>query len=169
MRGEVRDDVVTALRERDAAAVLVTHDRDEALALGDRAAVMAAGRILQTGRPDEVYERPVDRFVAGFLGEVSFLPDPSTEGSGNDPTTVLMARPGDLGLSVGGDDTVLSRRYVGAAWRFEVRRADRTVVRVDMPAGPGAELLEVGAACTVSVAATHPLHRVPRLSFSCGR
>ncbi len=161
LRGDVRDDVVTALRERSAAAVLVTHDRDEALALGDRVAVMSAGRILQTGRPDEVYERPVDRFVAGFLGEVSFLPGPSDDGSGTDPATVLMARPDDLSISAGGGDTVLSRRYVGSAWRFEVRGADDTVMRVDMPAGPGAEPLDVGAPCTVAVAATHPLHRVP--------
>ena len=74
LRDDVRRDVVAALRARDAAAVLVTHDREEALALGDRVAVMSAGRVLQIGRPDDVYERPVDRFVADFLGEASFLP-----------------------------------------------------------------------------------------------
>ena len=78
LRDDVRTDVIEALRLRNAAAVLVTHDREEALALGDRVAVMSAGRMLQIDRPDEVYERPTDRFVATFLGEASFLPDPDS-------------------------------------------------------------------------------------------
>ncbi len=76
LRDDVRTDVIEALRLRNAAAVLVTHDREEASALGDRVAVMSAGQMLQIDRPDEVYERPSDRFVATFLGEASFLPDP---------------------------------------------------------------------------------------------
>jgi iron(III) transport system ATP-binding protein len=152
LRDDVRTDVVTALRERNAAAVLVTHERDEALALGDRVAVMSAGRVLQIDRPDEVYERPVDRFVAEFLGEASFLPDESG--------AVLMARPHDLRLAPGGADVITSRRYLGSAWRFEVRCADGTEVGVDVPVGPDDAAFPVGAACTVSVAATHPLHRL---------
>ncbi len=77
LRDDVRNDVVAVLRQRNAAAVLVTHDREEALSLGDRVAVMSAGRVLQIDRPVEVYERPVDRFVAEFLGDASFLPDES--------------------------------------------------------------------------------------------
>jgi iron(III) transport system ATP-binding protein len=48
--------------------IYVTHDQAEALALGDRVAVMRGGQIIQIGPPDEVYERPVDSFVADFLG-----------------------------------------------------------------------------------------------------
>jgi ABC-type Fe3+/spermidine/putrescine transport system ATPase subunit len=153
LRDDVRHDVVAALRARNAAAVLVTHERDEALALGDRIAVMSAGRVLQIDRPDEVYERPVDRFVAEFLGEASFLPD--------DSGGLLMARPHDLRLTPGGDDVVTARRYLGSAWRFEVRRHDGTVVEVDLPVNPGESALPTGAGCTVTVAATHPLHRLP--------
>jgi ABC-type sulfate/molybdate transport systems ATPase subunit len=153
LRDDVRRDVVDALRARNAAAVLVTHERDEALALGDRVAVMSAGRVLQIDRPDEVYERPVDRFVAEFMGEASFLPD----GSGG----YLMARPHDLCLTAGGGDVVTGRRYLGSAWRFEVRRADGLHVEVDVPVDPGESALPSGAACTVSVAAAHPLHRLP--------
>ena len=47
----------------------VTHDQEEALALGDRVAVMAEGRVRQIGTPDEIYRRPADRFVAGFVGD----------------------------------------------------------------------------------------------------
>lgn len=153
LRDEVRSDVVTALRARDATAILVTHERDEALALGDRVAVMSAGRVLQIDRPDEVYERPVDRFVAEFLGEASFLPDGDA--------TVLMARPHDLSIVPGGPDTVVERRYLGASWRYRVRRADGSDVGVDVAVGPAETAPGVGAPCTVVVTATHPLHRLP--------
>ena len=157
LRDEVRTDVIEALRLRNAAAVLVTHDREEALAFGDRVAVMSAGRMLQIDRPDEVYERPSDRFVATFLGEASFLIDP------DDPSHAMMARPHDLSLVVddGGDDRVIARRYLGAAWRYSVRRSDGTDVDVDHPGGPTSTPLSVGDACTVVVDAGHPLHRLP--------
>jgi iron(III) transport system ATP-binding protein len=156
LRDDVRSDVVDALRQRNAAAVLVTHDREEALALGDRVAVMSAGRMLQIDRPDEIYERPSDRFVATFLGEASFLPDPDEAGM------VRMARPHDLTLVAGsGHDRVVARRYLGAAWRYTVRRDDGSDVDVDVPGAPGVTPAAVGTPCTVVVDAGHPLHRLP--------
>jgi putrescine transport system ATP-binding protein len=53
--------------------LIVTHDRDEAMVTADRLAVMRAGAIVQAGPPAEVYERPRDLFVAGFLGEVNLF------------------------------------------------------------------------------------------------
>jgi len=53
--------------------VIVTHDQDEALALADRIAVMRAGRIEQIGTPIEIYERPANRFVAGFVGATNLV------------------------------------------------------------------------------------------------
>jgi spermidine/putrescine transport system ATP-binding protein len=53
--------------------VFVTHDQEEALTMSDRIAVMQAGRILQLGTPEEIYNAPVDRFVADFIGETNFL------------------------------------------------------------------------------------------------
>jgi ABC-type sugar transport system ATPase subunit len=55
--------------------ILVTHDQIEALAVGERIAVMRAGRVEQVGTPRELYDRPASRFVAGFLGDppMSFL------------------------------------------------------------------------------------------------
>jgi iron(III) transport system ATP-binding protein len=152
LRDDVRTDVVAALRERHAAAVLVTHERDEALGLGDRIAVMEGGRLLQVGEPDELYERPADRFVAEFLGAASFL--------STDDGELLMARPHDLRVTPGGDDVVTTRRYLGSAWRVEVRLADGVIVDVDMPVGPDEPAPQVGAPVTVSIAATHPLHRL---------
>lgn len=155
LRDDVRTDVIEALRLRNAAAVLVTHDREEALALGDRVAVMFDGQMLQIDRPDEVYERPSDRFVATFLGEASFLADPDS------PGLAMMARPHDLTVIDGGDDRVTARRYLGAAWRYTIRRVDGSHVDVDLAGGPGTTPLNVGDACTVVVDAGHPLHRLP--------
>ena len=53
--------------------ILVTHDQEEALTMSDRVVVMNAGRILQIGTPEEVYERPRTRFVAEFLGTANIL------------------------------------------------------------------------------------------------
>jgi iron(III) transport system ATP-binding protein len=159
LRDDVRTDVIEALRRRNAAAVLVTHDREEALALGDRVAVMSNGRMLQIDRPDEVYERPSDRFVATFLGEASFLPDP------DEPGMTMMARPHDLTLVADSDaddaDRVAARRYLGASWRYTVQRSDGSDVDVDLPGGPGTTPLSVGDSCTVIINTDHPLLRLP--------
>jgi spermidine/putrescine ABC transporter ATP-binding subunit len=54
--------------------IYVTHDQEEALTMSDRVAVMNDGQVVQVGRPEELYDRPIDRFVAGFIGESNFLP-----------------------------------------------------------------------------------------------
>ncbi len=68
MRTEMRTELRRLHRRVGATMVYVTHDQVEALTLGDRVAVLGAGRLQQVGSPDEVYERPVNRFVATFVG-----------------------------------------------------------------------------------------------------
>ncbi len=53
--------------------VYVTHDQEEALTMSDRIGVMNEGRLLQVGTPEEIYESPVNRFVADFIGETNFI------------------------------------------------------------------------------------------------
>ena len=54
--------------------IYVTHDQEEALTMSDRIAVMNDGKVAQVGRPEDLYDRPSNRFVAGFIGESNFLP-----------------------------------------------------------------------------------------------
>ena len=54
--------------------IFVTHDQEEALTMSDRIGVMSAGKLQQVGSPKEIYNNPVNRFVASFIGESNFLP-----------------------------------------------------------------------------------------------
>jgi spermidine/putrescine transport system ATP-binding protein len=62
--------------------IFVTHDQDEALSMADRVAVMRDGRILQDGPPARIYDRPVDPWVASFIGHMNFLPGQVEEVAG---------------------------------------------------------------------------------------
>jgi putative spermidine/putrescine transport system ATP-binding protein len=64
-------------------SVMVTHDQEEALTMSDRVVVMNHGRILQSGTPNEVYDRPRTRFVAEFLGAANILPFAVVRGEQN--------------------------------------------------------------------------------------
>ncbi|WP_421696251.1 ABC transporter ATP-binding protein [Aestuariivirga sp.] len=64
--------------------VHVTHDLEEAMMLADRICVMRAGRILQLGEPSDIYYRPADTFVAGFIGETNLIPISITGRSGSE-------------------------------------------------------------------------------------
>ena len=70
LRDRLRDETLDLLKARGVAAVIVTHDPEEAMRMGDRLAVMCEGRIVQCGTPSELYRRPASPFVASFLGEV---------------------------------------------------------------------------------------------------
>jgi multiple sugar transport system ATP-binding protein len=68
LRAELRRELKQLHQQLDATMVYVTHDQVEAMTLADRIAVMKLGVIQQIGTPDEIYARPVNLFVAGFLG-----------------------------------------------------------------------------------------------------
>ncbi len=65
----------------------VTHDQEEALTLSDHIAVMNRGRLLQEGTPSQIYERPVTRFVADFIGQTNFI-EGAVESADRSATTV---------------------------------------------------------------------------------
>ena len=72
--------------------LLVTHDQEEALSMSDRVCVMREGRIVQTGSPRQLYDQPVNRYVADFVGKTNFFKRPS----GSD---VLSVRPEQIDIA----------------------------------------------------------------------
>lgn len=73
LRDSMRLEIRRICKERGVTAVYVTHDRKEALSMADRIAVLDGGVIVQLGTPDQLYRRPVNSFVAGFLGDANFI------------------------------------------------------------------------------------------------
>jgi spermidine/putrescine ABC transporter ATP-binding subunit len=74
LREEMRIEISGLQRRLGIATVFVTHDQGEALTMSDRIAVMRHGRIEQIGTPEDIYERPTTRFVAGFIGAINMQP-----------------------------------------------------------------------------------------------
>src|SRR5437870_1026301 len=68
---EMRDEIQRLQRDHGIATVHITHDQEEALSMADRVAVMQNGRIVQVGEPREIYARPANRDVAGFVGHAN--------------------------------------------------------------------------------------------------
>src|SRR5215510_1211446 len=73
LRASMQVELKEIQRKLGVTTIFVTHDQSEALSLSDRIAVVAEGRSRQLGTPDEIYRRPLDRFVASFVGDVNVL------------------------------------------------------------------------------------------------
>ena len=133
--------------------VFVTHDQGEAMALANRIAVMNEGRILQQGKPEEIYESPASEFVAGFIGEANMLRGHRASGTvrlasgaiisdpGPDGEVVVVVRPSNVRLAenVANLETVLSGRlvdkvYLGTHVSLKLVLADGHKVVVHRPA-----------------------------------
>ena len=93
LRVTVREEVSALLRRQGATTMLVTHDQEEALSLADTVAVLRDGVIVQQGTPAELYSRPVDARLAGFLGEANLL-EATFEGVGPDHARPAAIAPG---------------------------------------------------------------------------
>jgi spermidine/putrescine transport system ATP-binding protein len=73
LRKEMQVELKQIHRSVGASFVYVTHDQEEAMSMSDRICVMANGHVVQEGSPREIYERPATRYVAGFVGDMSFV------------------------------------------------------------------------------------------------
>jgi putative spermidine/putrescine transport system ATP-binding protein len=81
LRAEVRVEIRELQQKLGLTTVMVTHDQEEALSMADRLVVMAQGEMRQAGTQRDLYERPADRFVAGFVGRSNFI-EGTVEGEG---------------------------------------------------------------------------------------
>ncbi len=73
LRQDVRVEIRRLQQSLGLTTIMVTHDQEEAMTMGDRLVVMSGGLVQQTGSPRELYQRPANRFVAGFVGRSNFL------------------------------------------------------------------------------------------------
>ncbi len=118
LRVEMRAEIKSLHQRLGNTIVYVTHDQVEAMTLGDRIAVMKDGRVQQLGTPEDIYERPANLYVAGFMGSptMSFLPVRLQANGGRWTTELTAARTRrvDLGpvrdASWDGRDVVLGLR-----------------------------------------------------------
>ncbi len=169
LRGDMRREIARIHRESNATAMYVTHDQIEAMTLADQIVVLKDGVIQQIGTPVEIYEKPANRFVAGFFGtpSMNFLEADLTQGAGsasargngfeipvplaNVPSlrpaaaavdrVVVGIRPERLSLAKSGDEVSLR----GEVAMREVLGAE-VVLHVESAAGPLTVRTDAGAA-----------------------
>ncbi|MBA3910292.1 MAG: spermidine/putrescine ABC transporter ATP-binding protein [Rhodobacter sp.] len=84
LRREMQIELQTLQRQLGITFVLVTHDQEEALSMSDRICIMRGGRIVQSGSPNALYDQPVSRYVADFVGKSNFIDGIVTAQSGKD-------------------------------------------------------------------------------------
>src|SRR5512139_260828 len=119
IREELRRTIRQIQRELNMTTVLVTHDQEEAFALADRIGVMHQGRLLECGRPDDLYTRPATRFVSTFLGAANLLLGYrtsrgvrfDTRGTDRPHEVVAVLRPEEVELAV--DEPQVRSNFVG--------------------------------------------------------
>ena len=148
--------------------IIVTHDQEEALVMADRVAVLKDGSILQCGTPQEVYERPANRFVAGFIGVMNFIEGEvgadamfragsevlacDLNGLKRDQKAVLAVRPENIVLKSDGTGiagTVVDVAYHGLDRQLYVKTALSAAPLQVRLAATGAAAAQTGAAVSL--------------------
>jgi iron(III) transport system ATP-binding protein len=150
LRSQIRDLVLHVIKRTTASTVIVTHDPEEAMFMGDRIGVMRDGRIVQQGTPEELYDHPVSAFVAELFSDVNHILGIVRDGRVETPLGVVAAngladgteaevlvRPDSLVLGPVGDGTasgsVLAVRMLG----------ESSLVHLGVARGPGSEDLHI--------------------------
>jgi putative spermidine/putrescine transport system ATP-binding protein len=156
LRDSMRIEIKRLHRETGATIIFVTHDQEEALALADRICLMNDGQIEQIGKPEDIYERPANTFVADFIGASNLiygtittdnrmatadgiLPLPADCAAQAGQRVALVVRPEKLMLC-NRDDALLSGRveesiYAGSETRLLIRLPRDTLMTVRRGAG----------------------------------
>lgn len=132
LRKQVRSELRALQRRAGIAFLMVTHDREEALSISDRIALMNSGRLEQCGAPEELYERPATRFAAGFLGVVNWIGRVGVR-----PERLRLSReaPGDGARSVGA--RIESVSFLGNCVHVELVAESGERLVSEQPAGNG--------------------------------
>jgi ABC-type Fe3+/spermidine/putrescine transport system ATPase subunit len=182
IRVQVRGEIRRLQQALGITTIYVTHDQEEALSLSDRVAVMRDGRIQQVATPRELYERPVNRFVADFVGTNNFIPGVCAErGAGGilvetalgviygraedgiaaGTRCVLAVRPENVTLGSAGDNVFEGRvafaSYLGSTLRYDVETPAGVLLKVDVRDAWHHQLLAIGQPVRVGFPASAAL------------
>ena len=146
LRDRLLEDLERIFDSLHVTALYVTHDRGEAFTLGDRVAVMRAGRVVQAGTPDEVWARPADEDVARFLGLANV-----NDGVVTRPESVHVER-----VAAGGDGVVTEAVREGPTVRLTVRldtdeELEAVLAALDHPAAGDRVRVEIDPAGIVEL------------------
>jgi spermidine/putrescine transport system ATP-binding protein len=132
LRKQMRSELKDLQRRIGITFLFVTHGQEEALTLSDRIAVMRQGRIEQIGTPEEIYLRPLNRFVAGFLGAVNWI-----EGVGVRPEATRISRVAPPEGSRASPATITGSAFLGNCFQVEARLPSGTSVVAEVPRPDG--------------------------------
>jgi iron(III) transport system ATP-binding protein len=182
IRVQVRAEIRKLQKDLGITTVYVTHDQEEALSMSDRVAVMRDGRVLQVASPKDLYERPVGRFVADFVGTNNFIDGrcrevaagrvaaetalgviraATTTRVGAGERCVLAVRPENIGLGAAHENTFAGRivlaSYLGSTLRYDVEVGDGIVLKVDVGDPWHHEVLPMGVAVHITFPASAAL------------
>ncbi len=148
LRVEMRDEILRVQRAAGIAALLVTHDQEEALSIADRVAVMRDGRLVQVAPPRELYDSPADEGIARFVGDANLWPGQvvaegrvstpvgliacDTRGFDAGDSTVVLVRPENVVPQAAEDGAgvncfsgaIIADRFLGASRRLDLAVAD---------------------------------------------
>ncbi len=156
VRRQLREEIRRIQIAVGTTTLFVTHDQEEALALGDRVGVMSAGRLEQIAPPDELYDRPRTAFVAEFVGLTNRLSGTASDGTvdlvgqripllegsaGPGPVTALV-RPESVGLTpeAGAPSHVVAISFLGSLCRVQVALPNGELVVAQTSAAEGTAL-----------------------------
>jgi ABC-type Fe3+/spermidine/putrescine transport system ATPase subunit len=156
LRERTRRELRQLIKRIGITAVFVTHEQEEAFDLGDRVAVLSAGRLNQVGTPEDLYERPANLFVGTFVGRANVLRGAAARALGAADGEVVLVRPERLRFASGGGlrGVVAERRYTGAAALFQVdlETGERVEVQAEPQAASVGDRVRIEAARTLRLA-----------------
>ena len=168
LRLEMRSEIRRICKEFGLTGIYVTHDRDEALSMADRMAIMDGGKLVQVGSPEEIYKNPATRMVAEFIGETNLIEGMVLRESSRlgyydveVPFGVLRARPNnDEWRPVNGQPVVISVRPEALTFRDIPDSPNRFPGRILNTTYLGATVqyeMRVGPTVTIKVCEMNPL------------
>lgn len=116
VRGKLRKDIKDLQEKLGITTIMVTHDQEEALTMADKVVVMKNAQVMQVGTPGEIYDKPVNRFVADFIGEINFI-EKGEKTLAIRPEHILLR---DI-LTEGAETAILEEwEYMGSFYRLQL-------------------------------------------------